>query len=108
APHTSSSTTAARISAPVDFATARGFRRVALWGHSLGAVKTVYVLSVAPDPRVVCAIASSPPRFVHQAYLSSPNGPRFRADIDQAQHLVDNGQPEALIEAQIPQARAFS
>ena len=53
---------------------------------------------VSPDPRVVCAIASSPPRFVHQAYLSSPNGPRFKADIDQAHHLVDNGQPEALIE----------
>ena len=71
----------------LDFAAARGFRRVAVWGHSLGAVKTVYFLSVAPDPRVVCAIASSPPRFVHPAYLSSPQGPRFKADIDQAQHL---------------------
>jgi pimeloyl-ACP methyl ester carboxylesterase len=92
----------------VDFAAARGFRRVALWGHSLGAVKTVYFLSVAHDPRVVCAVASSPPRFVYQAYLASANGARFKADLDRALQLVDAGQPEALVEAQIPQTRAFS
>jgi pimeloyl-ACP methyl ester carboxylesterase len=92
----------------LDFAASRGFRRVAIWGHSLGAVKTVYFLSVANDPRVACAVVSSPPRFVHQAYLASPNGPRFKADIDHAQQLVDQGQPESIIEAQIPQARAFS
>jgi len=96
------------FSAWLEFATARGLRRVTLWGHSLGAVKTVYFLSVARDAPVVCAIASSPPRFVHQTYLASANGSRFKADIDQAQQLVDKGQPEALIEAQIPQARAFS
>ncbi len=79
----------------LDFAAARGFRRVGVWGHSLGAVKTVYFLSVANDPRVVCAIASSPPRFVNQAYLG-------------AQQMVDASQPEGLLEAQIPQARAFS
>src|SRR5712691_9251975 len=60
----------------LDFAAARGFRRVALWGHSLGAVKTIYFLSVARDPRVICAVASSPPRFVHQAYLDSAGGAR--------------------------------
>jgi pimeloyl-ACP methyl ester carboxylesterase len=92
----------------LDFAAARGFRRVALWGHSLGAVKTVYFLSVVHDPRVVCAVASSPPRFVHEAYLTSPNGARFKADIDRAQEFIDAGQPEALVEAQIPQPRAFS
>lgn len=92
----------------LDFAVARGFRRVAVWGHSLGAVKTIYFLSTASDPQVVCAVASSPPRFVHQAYLALANGARFKADIDHAQRLVDAGQPEALVEAQIPQARAFS
>src|SRR5260370_34686329 len=92
------------FSAWLDFATARGFRRIALWGHSLGAVKTIYFLSVAPDPRVVCAIASSPPRFGHQAYVSSPHGARFKADLDHAQHLLDTGQPHALIAAQLRRA----
>ncbi len=92
----------------LDFAAARGFRRVALWGHSLGAVKTVYFLSLAHDPRVVCAVASSPPRFVHQAYLASAGGARFKADIERAQQMVDAAQPDNLLEAHIPQARAFS
>jgi pimeloyl-ACP methyl ester carboxylesterase len=92
----------------LDFAAGRGFRRVALWGHSLGAVKTVYFLSVEPEQRVVCAIASSPPRFVNAAYRASPNRPRFDADIQRAQQLIDAGQPEGILEAQIPQARAFS
>ena len=97
------------FSAWLDFATSRGFRRIALWGHSLGAVKTVYFLSVARDPHVLCAVASSPPRFDHQAYLTSPNGgSRFQADIDRAQTLLAAGQPEALFEALIPQQRAFS
>src|SRR6266852_4606691 len=92
----------------LDFAAARGFRRVALWGHSLGAVKTVYFLSLAHDPRVVCAVASSPPRFVHQAYLASAGGPRFKADIERAQQMLDAGQPEGLLEAQVPQVRPLS
>jgi pimeloyl-ACP methyl ester carboxylesterase len=97
------------FSAWLDFAAARAFRRIAIWGHSLGAVKTVYFLSVAHDPRVLCAVASSPPRFDHQAYLASPNGgSRFQADIDRAQSLLAAGQPEALFEALIPQQRAFS
>ena len=91
-----------------DLAAGRGYRRLAIWGHSLGAVKTVYVAAVEPDERVVCAIASSPPRFVHQAYVDSSDGQRFLRDIAAAQASVDAGQPEALIEALIPQPRAFS
>ncbi len=92
----------------LDFAAERGFRRVAVWGHSLGAVKTVYFLSQANDPRVVCAVASSPPRFVNQAYLASENGARFAADIARARQLLAAGEPEALLEAQVPQPRPFS
>ncbi len=92
----------------LDFAEDRGYRRIAVWGHSLGAVKTVYFQSRVRDPRVVCAIASSPPRFVHQAYRHSPQGERFAADVAQAQQAVDQGAPERLIEALIPQPRAFS
>lgn len=91
-----------------DLASERGYRRLAIWGHSLGAVKTVYVNAVESDARVVCAIASSPPRFVHQAYVDSEHGARFLQDIAAAQASVDAGQPERLIEALIPQPRAFS
>jgi pimeloyl-ACP methyl ester carboxylesterase len=92
----------------LDFAVAHGFRRIAVWGHSLGAVKTVYFLSEANDSRVVCAVASSPPRFVHRAYGASNNGARFAADIARAQQLLATREPEALLEALVPQARPFS
>ena len=96
------------IRAWLDFGEQQGYRRIALWGHSLGAVKTVYFLGSERDARVVCAIASSPPRFSHQAYVASANGARFTADVRRAQELIDAGTPEAVLEAQTPVARAFS
>jgi pimeloyl-ACP methyl ester carboxylesterase len=83
----------------LDLAESAGFRRVALWGHSLGAVKTIYTLGTGPDPRVVCAIASSPPRFNYETYLTSP---AFTADLDRARQLIAEGQPETLLQAQVP------
>ena len=96
------------LTAWLDFAASRGYRRIALWGHSLGAVKTIYYQSQVRDPRVVVAIASSPPRFVHDVYRQSEHGQRFAADVAQAQDAVNGGFPERLIEALIPQARPFS
>jgi pimeloyl-ACP methyl ester carboxylesterase len=92
----------------LDLAEARGYRRVAVWGHSLGAVKTVYFLGTDDDPRVVCAVASSPPRFSYQAYHASADAARFDADIDRARQAVAAGQPDEMIEVRIPVARPFS
>jgi pimeloyl-ACP methyl ester carboxylesterase len=92
----------------LDFAASSGYQRLGLWGHSLGAVKTIYYQSVERDPRVVCAIASSPPRFAHDAYAASEDGPRFTADMARAQQLVQAGQPEAIVEAVVPLVTTFS
>jgi len=92
----------------LDYAVAQGFSRIALWGHSLGAVKTVYFLSVQDDPRVVCAIASSPPRFSYEMYSSARDGEHFRTAVSQAQALVDAGTPEALVQATVPVQRRFA
>jgi pimeloyl-ACP methyl ester carboxylesterase len=92
----------------LDFAESAGFRRIGVWGHSLGAVKTIYYQSVESDPRVVCAVASSPPRFAYDAYLASEDSARFKADMQHAQQLLAAGQPEALIEAAVPVQQSFS
>jgi pimeloyl-ACP methyl ester carboxylesterase len=92
----------------LDFAEQRGFGRVAIWGHSLGAVKTIYFMSVQDDPRIACALASSPPRFSYSMYRSSTNGERFAATIEEAQSLVASGKSEATLEAVVPVARSFS
>src|SRR5579859_3253047 len=38
----------------LDFGSSAGYQRIAVWGHSLGAVKTIYYQSEERDPRVVC------------------------------------------------------
>jgi pimeloyl-ACP methyl ester carboxylesterase len=97
------------IKAWLDYAEQRGFRRAILWGHSLGAVKAVYYQAVAEeDPRVIGAIASSPPRFSYKAYLVTEEGERFLADITRAQELIDAEKPTELLEVLVPVARTFS
>jgi dipeptidyl aminopeptidase/acylaminoacyl peptidase len=96
------------ITAWLDFAAQRGFKRIALWGHSLGAVKTVYFLGVQDDPRILCAVASSPPRFKNSNYRASKDGERFQADVQRADSLIAAGQPDGLLEAQVPVQRWFS
>jgi dienelactone hydrolase len=96
------------ITAWLDFADSRGYRRVGVWGHSLGAVKAVYFLSVQDDERIVCGLASSPPRFSHAMYASAADGARFQSAIRAAQTLVDGGNAEQLVEAHVPVQRRFS
>lgn len=77
----------------LDFAQAQGFRRIALWGQSLGAVKTVCYLATEDDARVVCAVASSPPRL-------STNAANIAAeDLQKARQSVAQGQPDELLMA---------
>lgn len=86
----------------LDFAADAGFRRIALWGHSLGAVKTVYCLARQADVRVPWAVASSPPRFSYSAYLAMEGAEAFRAYYDQAKRLVDAGNPDGLFATTVP------
>ncbi len=92
----------------IDFAAAAGYRRIALWGHSLGAVKTVYFLASGSDERVCCAIASSPPRFCHEILLQSANGAEFQQDYTRAKALVAAGEPGTLMSVTVPTFNLFS
>ena len=76
----------------IDFAEAEGFERIGLWGHSLGAVKTIYYMGTEKDARVGRVIASSPPRFSHSAYLARNDGEIFGKQVDLAQKLADAGE----------------
>jgi dienelactone hydrolase len=84
------------------FAERSGYQRVALWGASLGAVKTIYYLAQVPDQRVVCAIASSPPRFSYSMFLGSGSGAQFKEDFGRATQLIERGEPDTIIEVSVP------
>jgi pimeloyl-ACP methyl ester carboxylesterase len=86
----------------LDLAASRGYRRIGVWGQSLGAVKTIYFLSVQGDPRVTRAIATSPPRFSYSAYRAREDGAAFLACYVRAQQLVDAGDPDSLFAADLP------
>lgn len=86
----------------LDLAASRGFRQIGLWGQSLGAIKTIYFLSVQGDARIARAITTSPPRFSYSAYRARPDGATFLAYYDRAQQLLDAGEPDALFAAELP------
>lgn len=92
----------------INFATERGYQRIGVWGHSLGAVKTIYFFAKTVDPRVRCAIASSPPRFCHQELLDCAKGAEFREAFDRARMHCDAGAFDALLSVTIPTFNIFS
>jgi pimeloyl-ACP methyl ester carboxylesterase len=92
----------------IDYAAGLGFRRIAVWGHSLGGVKTIYYLANQVDERITCAIASSPPRFNYEMNLAASTGPEFKRNVETAERLVGEGTPEALMTVQVPNINVFT
>jgi pimeloyl-ACP methyl ester carboxylesterase len=86
----------------IDFAQAAGYQRIGLWGHSLGATKSIYYMAVQHDPRVTCVVAGSPPRFSYSAFAATAEGDEFVRVAAQAQQHIDSGHPEALIDTIYP------
>lgn len=86
----------------IEFLRERAGPRVALVGHSLGAVKTIYALAHESNLSVACAIAISPPRLSYSWFCQSPEGPKFLETYQKADALVQAGQPAALIEVTLP------
>ncbi|ABX04219.1 MAG TPA: DUF1749 domain-containing protein [Herpetosiphon sp.] len=71
----------------INFASANGFQRVVLIGHSLGAAKLIYYQAQRHDPRVVGLVLASP-------------GVRSQVSSEQlelAQAMVDRGQGDDLL-----------
>lgn len=93
----------------LEWARGSGYKRTLLWGHSLGAVKSIYFLARKPaEPGVVGAIASSPPRFSHSAFLASELAADFRANFDHAENLAAAGQGDAILSVTFPTLGYFS
>ena len=96
----------------LDFVQAAGYEKIGIWGHSLGATKSIYYMAAQQDLRVRCVIASSPPRFSHSVYSTLEEGEEFRRLYAQAQGYLEGGRPDALMDITIPfpiliTARAF-
>lgn len=86
----------------LDFLRERGYSRLALVGHSLGAIKSVYTLVNAARDDVVRLIAISPARLSYSHFMASDKADVFRADIEAAQACVQRGKPEELLQIKFP------
>jgi pimeloyl-ACP methyl ester carboxylesterase len=90
------------ISAWIDFLLGRGLSRIALIGHSLGAIKALYSQAYEPHECVQNVIAISPPRLSHKHFLQGPKATEFQDSMRTAEELVAAGQPQMLFQASFP------
>jgi pimeloyl-ACP methyl ester carboxylesterase len=88
------------IAAWTSFLRERGYERIALLGHSLGAVKALY--AVANDAPAEFVIAASPPSLSYRRLLAGKDGESFRRWIDEAKRLIDSGAGDRLFEPNVP------
>ena len=80
----------------------RGYQKVILLGHSLGAVKVIYTQAYQPHPEVIAVVAISPPRLSCQAFQNGEQSARFFETLSDAQRLVESGQGQTLIKTRVP------
>jgi pimeloyl-ACP methyl ester carboxylesterase len=91
----------------LSFLAGRGYKRILLFGHSLGAVKSAYYLATQPDERVAGCVLASPPHFNTERMLASERGPEFAATIATAEALVAAGKPGEFMPTTFP-LKSFS
>ena len=85
-----------------DLLAARGHRRLALLGHSLGGTKALYHAAHDPDPRMAAVVSCSGPRWSASFYEASERADDFRRNRDRALALVESGRPDELMEFDFP------
>jgi pimeloyl-ACP methyl ester carboxylesterase len=86
----------------VEFLQGQGCRRIALLGHSLGAIKAIYGQAHQPQRAVARVIAISPPRLAYSRFVQGRDVAEFRASLGTAQHWIDQNQPGMLFKATFP------
>ena len=79
----------------------RGFQRIGLIGHSLGAIKAAYAAANVPGLPVTRVVAISPPRLCYSELLAA-NIASFQEALALAQEHVAAGRGQTLIESRFP------
>ncbi len=97
------------IDAWVDFFRKRGYERIGIIGHSLGAVKAAHVVRNQDSLGIHFLICISPPRLAPSILAKdSRYGSSYAEDLRQAEEKVKIGQPETLLTIRYPQPMLIS
>ena len=86
----------------VNLLSGRGYQRIGVLGHSLGAIKAMYSQAVRPSPEVVGVVAFSASRLRYQDFVESDSRDRFLAWLSKAQELCQQGRGAELMEVDFP------
>jgi dienelactone hydrolase len=89
------------LAAWLEFLRNEGFSRIALVGHSLGAVKAIYAAANVVAKSCVKIAALSPPRLAYRVFQKSGN-PAFQEAITRAEAFVEDGRPHELMQVRFP------
>ena len=76
-------------------------RRV-LWGHSLGAIKSLYAQAHEPDAETLGVIACSPIILSRSAFSTGPRAAEYQSDLERAQEFVSRGEGSKLFHIRNP------
>ncbi|GIW06270.1 MAG: hypothetical protein KatS3mg060_1075 [Dehalococcoidia bacterium] len=85
------------ILAALDELERRGYRRIGLLGHSMGAIKSSYFLAHGGDPRIRVFAQTSGGRIGRPRWEGSPNRDSIERELRRAEQLVAEGRGEELI-----------
>ena len=96
------------LRAGIDYLSGRGYRRIGILGHSMGAVKVAYYAAVADDPRVTAVIPVSPVRLSCSYYLESEDAEEFRGNLETADRMEAEGRALDLFYVDFPIKEMFS
>jgi pimeloyl-ACP methyl ester carboxylesterase len=80
----------------------RGFRRIGLLGHSMGAIKAIFALATDDAPSVAALAALSPPRLSYASFRASPRSEEFLKTYAAAEELVRAGRGDELMLVDFP------
>jgi pimeloyl-ACP methyl ester carboxylesterase len=92
----------ADVAAWVELLQSRGYQRIGLVGHSLGALKSLYAQAHEQFACVSTVVAISPPCLSYDRFRHAPNPTAFQASLAQAELLLREGDPELLFRATFP------
>lgn len=95
------------IRAALAFLHDRGWSRIGLLGHSLGAIKGFYYLSTEEDPGVAAFAAISAPRMCRSRLIAAPRADEYAANIALAEQRIAEGKGDDPVVYSHPQGPAI-
>lgn len=90
------------VAAWADFLIDRGHGNILLFGHSLGAIKSLYAHAHQPHPNVRSIVGLSGTRLSYSAMIDSPNGDDFQKTFQRCEQLIQQGASDVPINVSFP------